>query len=245
MPHIYLKALPAVALAACAFQMAVASDEIYADTCFPVERAFAGIADAASLDADRRDSVDSFSGAFFQDAENRTAPMTLYLKENETLDDFVISESGEVKDFHQKITTVSEATVICGASWAEGKIGLGLSSDVRFKNSSGVHTLPEILDGVRDGKKHHKKNLGGAMALFVPKMTHVAIIYDEPETTPNLSANVDSSSVPLKADPYGEMWVIEVKILENMKAETLNVGGGPYRLLPVPSIKKMKSLGIK
>jgi len=41
------------------------------------------------------------------------------------------------------------------------------------------------------------------------------------------------------------MWVIDVEGLEEIKTETLTIGGGSYKLLPVPSIKEMKSLGIE
>lgn len=49
----------------------------------------------------------------------------------------------------------------------------------------------------------------------------------------------------MEPESYGEMWVINVKDLEDCNIEALTIGDGPYELFPVPSIKKMKSLGIK
>ena len=221
-----------------------AQESLMANTCFPIEQASVRLK-AASLKPDRRDTVDSFLEAHFVDVKKRSLPMNLYLKYDETRDGFVVSDSGEIEDFHTKVLGASSEAKICGPTQEGGKIGIVMSPSVRFKNRSGTHTMTEISDGVRDGKSHHKKNLGGAMALFVPKMTHIAIVYDEVETIPNVSAVINSLSVPVELEFYGEMLVIDVEALEDSDAESIIVGGGPYELFPVPSIKKMKSLGIK
>ena len=105
--------------------------------------------------------------------------------------------------------------------------------------------MAEISDGVKDGKSHYKKHLGGSAALFVPKMTHIAITYQVPDVTPNVSAIIDGETTPVTPEPYGDMWVIDVDALEDSEVETIRIEGGPYELYPVPSIKKMESLGIK
>ena len=243
--HNYFQFTLAVTLVFSAFQMAVAEDKIVYDKCFPIGRALDHIEGARSLDADQRDTVDTFLEAYFVEVEKRSLPMKLYLKYDETRDNFVLSESGEVKGFHHKVLNSPLDTKICGISREDGKIGLGMSTSVRFKNQSGSHTLLEILDGVKDGKSHHKKNLGGAKALFVPKMTHIAIIYDDVNSTPNVSAIAKGRSVQVEPESYGEMWVINAELLEDNNIETITIGGGAYELFPVPSIKKMNSLGIK
>lgn len=220
-----------------------AQDTLIADTCFPVENASDRLK-AVSLKLDRRDTVDSFLEAYFVDAETRTSPMSLYLKYDDMRDDFVVSKSGEIEDFHTMVLGAPDEALICGPKREDGKIGLGMSTSVRFKSSSGIHTMTGILDGVKDGKSHHKNNLGGAKALFVPKMTHIAIIYDALDAVPNVSAIVNGKSAPVTPELYGEMWVIDVDVLEDSNAETLTIGGGAYELFPVPSIKKMKSLGV-
>lgn len=223
---------------------AYAQDNLFAESCFPIKTASDRLK-AATLKPDRRDTVDSFIEAYFVDVEKRSLPMKLYLKYNGTREDYVVSESGEIEAFHRKVFSAPPEALICGPARKDGKIGLGMSTAVRFKNRSGMHTMTEISDGVQDGKSHHKTNLGGAKALFVPKMTHIAIIYDAADTTPNVFSIVNGKSSPVVLKPYGEMWVIDVKALEDSKAETIIIGGGSYELFPVPSIKKMKSLGIK
>ncbi|MEP1229462.1 MAG: hypothetical protein ABJG88_02185 [Litorimonas sp.] len=221
-----------------------AQNDAIADTCFPIERA-SGRIKAASLEPGRRDTVDTFLEAYFADVKSRSLLMKLYLKHDGTRDDFIVSETGEVEDFHTKVLGALDEAVICGPMREDGKIGLGMSTSVRFKTSSGTHSMIEILDGLKDGKSHHKKNLGGAKALFVPKMTHLAIVYDVDNVIPDVSAVANGESVPVALEPYGEMWVIDVRALEDSKVETITIRGIPYELFPVPSIKKMKSLGIK
>jgi len=214
-----------------------------ADGCFPVERAIDRLK-TTNLKPDRRDTVDSFLVAHFVDVEKRSVRMNLYLKHDGIREDFVVSDSGEVEEFHGKVFGAQREAVICGSKREDGKIGIIMSPSVQFINRSGQHTMTEILDGVKDGKSHHKKNLGGAKAMFVPKMTHIAIVYDSPDVTPNVSVTADGESVPAVLEPYGEMWVIDVEALEDSYVETITIDGGFYELFPVPSIKKMKSLGI-
>ena len=244
----FFKCTLAAALIPFGFQIAVAEDagpETRGDeTCFPIKTAMSRLK-AAELKPDRRDTVDSFLEAYFAEAENRSLPMKLYLKYNAARNEFVVSPGGEVEDLHSKILAAPKDAEICGLTREDGKIGIVMSPSVRFINNSGIHPLTEILDAVRDGKSHHKKNLGGVQAMFVPKMTHIAIIYDDPAAVPKVSAIVNGASIPVQPDSYGKMWVIDVEGLEEIKTETLTIGGGSYKLLPVPSIKEMKSLGIE
>ena len=220
-----------------------AQDATIVETCFPIATASDHLK-TVSLKPDQRDTIDSFLEAYFVDAETRSSPMKLYLKYDETRDDFIISDTGEVEDFHTKVLSAPDEAIICGPMREDGKIGLGMSTSVRFKNSSGLHTMTEISDGVKDGKSHHKKNLSGAKALFVPKMTHIAIIYDAIDVVPNVFAIANGESARVTPEPYGEMWVIDVDALKDSNAETITIGRGAYELFPVPSINKMKSLGI-
>lgn len=222
---------------------AYAQETLISDRCFPVKSASDRLR-TNNLKPDRRDTVDTFLEAYFVDAKTRRSPMSLYLKHDEMRDDFVVSESGKVEDFHTKVMGAHNEASICGPTRKDGKIGLGISTSVRFKNRSGTHTITEISDGLKDGKSHFQKNLGGVQAMLVPKMTHAAIIYDVPDTTADVSAIAKGESVPVTLEPYGEMWVIDLETLKDSHVETITIGGGFYELFPVPSIKKMKSLGI-
>ena len=221
-----------------------AQENATSESCFPIERALNSL-NADSLKPERRDTIDSFLEAHFFEIEKRSLPMQLYIKHADTRDDFVVSPDGAVEAFHTKVLAASKEASICGPMKENGKIGIGMSTSVRFKNKSGTHTMAEISDGVKDGKSHYKKSVGGAAALFVPKMTHIAITYQVPDVTPNVSAIIDGETTPVTPEPYGDMWVIDVDALEDSEVETIRIEGGPYELYPVPSIKKMESLGIK
>jgi len=228
---------------------AYAQDTPAAEKCFPVKTATDNLK-AASLKPEKRDHVDSFLKAFFADVETRSLPMKLYIKSDDAREDFIVRETGGVQDFQAKILAASPEAQICGLAREDGKIGLGMSTSVRFKNQSGTHTLAEILDGLKDGKSHHKKNLGGAKAMFVPKMTHIAIIYDDPlyddsGAAPVVTAIAGGETTPVALERYSNMWVADVDSLEDSDVETITIGGGTYELHPVPSIKKMKALGIE
>ena len=223
---------------------AYAQEDLVSYGCFPVESA-TGRLKTAGLKTDRRNTVDSFLEAHFVDVETRSLPMKLYLKYNGRQEDFAVRENGEVEEFHLKVSGAPQGAVICGPKREDGKLGIIMSPSVQFINKSGQHTLTEILDGVRDGKSHYKKNVGGAKAMFVPKMTHIAIVYDDIDAVPNVTAVTSGLRAPVELQTYGEMQVIDVEALEDSNAETITIAGGSYELFPVPSIKKMKSLGIK
>ena len=222
---------------------ASAKDNIAKNMCFPIEDATERLK-VAGLKAERRDNIDSFLEAHFVDMKKRFLPMALYLKHDGIRDSFVVSESGEVENFHTKVLAASSQALICGLKREDGKIGIAISPSVQFIKKSGRHTMKDILDGLKDGKSHHKKNVGGAKAMFVPKMTHIAIVYDDVDVVPYVSSVTGGVRYPVELETYGEMQVIEVEALEESNAETIIIGGGPYKLFPVPSIKKMKSLGI-
>ena len=221
-----------------------AQDTLLADACFPVENA-TNLLKVTNLKSDQRDTVDSFLEAYFVDVEMRSLPMKLYLKYDGSRDEFFVNEKGQVLDFHAKVLDAPKYANICGLTQTSGKIGVAMSTSVHFKNRTGMYTFAEIFDGLKDGKSHHKNNLGGIKAMFVPRMTHVAIIYDNREISSNVSVSVNGSNIDVETTSYGEMHVIEAERLKELKPDFLIIRGGPYNLFPVPSIQKMKSLGIK
>lgn len=213
------------------------------EKCFSIDTVSKMYKKLDNIKASRRDSVDTVIQAYFADADTRVEPMTVYIKDGEQRDDLVIKEDGEVADFYAKTRTLPKSAEICGQARADGKIGLGMGTDVQFKSTSGTHTMAEIIDGIGDGKSHYKKMLPGPMAMFVPKMTHVMLTYDALDTVPNVTAMVAGAAQPVSMELFGKAHVIDVETLKVMNADSLVIVGGPYTLSPVPSIKKMKSLG--
>lgn len=214
------------------------------EKCFPTDSIFDFAKKMDGLKDSRRDTLVTEMTAFFVNAKERAVPMTLYAKSGETRHDFAVTQDGEIADFYKTVTSMSPDTEVCGPTKEDGKIGLGMGSEVMFQNRSGRYTLAELQDGVADGKSHYKKMLPGPMAMFVPKMTHIMVEYDAEDAPADIRALINNAEVTdLPIAQFGKAYVLEVKALEARGVQTLIVNGGPHSLSPTPSIKKMKSLG--
>ncbi|WP_371396051.1 hypothetical protein [Fretibacter rubidus] len=222
---------------------AVAEDIPETEKCFSVDSVSKMYKKIDKLKDSRRDSVDTVVKAYFADAQTRAVPMSLYIKNGDTRDMFEVSEDGEIKEFHSKTKMLPDTAELCGATRADGKIGMGMGMDVQFKSASGTHSMAEVMDGLKDGKSHYKATLPGPMAMFVPKMTHAMVTYEDLDTPPDIKASVNGAVINAPVALFGKAHVVDVDALEEMGAESLIINGGPYTLAPVPSIKKMKSLG--
>lgn len=161
---------------------------------------------------------------------------------------FSVDADGKVTDFHSKVSTLPREAELCGEiitpEGEKPKVGLSMSSDVLFKNRTGPYSLAELQDGVGDGKSFYKKMFGGPMALLVPKMTHVSLS-DLNKPTP-LQINFTQAGQSIASPPvemFGDTFVIALEDIEASGADTMTVSGGPFKLMPTPSVKKMKSLG--
>ena len=173
-------------------------------------------------------------------------PERYFIKDQGVETDLPIAPDGQLLGF-EKLRHASQDVELChydphraGLPFDADGVSLGMNTDVQFHNQSGLHSLAEIKDGLKDGKSHYKKS-AGALAIFVPKMSHVMIKYDD-ETQP-------LEFTPMKGetelmDPveiiYCVLPMIKVKDLEGIGADSLRILGGPYRLLPVPGLAAMK-----
>lgn len=223
---------------------AFANEMPISEKCFPIERAQSVTHKFAKMKDSRRDTVDTKLTAYFVNMEARTTPPTLYLKDGDTRQDFTITADGEVTGFAAAVNTARSSAQVCGNAQEDGKLGMGMGTDVSFIDRTGPFTLDVLRDGLDDGKSHYKKSVPGPLAMFVPQMTHVMVTYDPLDTPADIVAVVKGEAVSdVQIEPFGKAYVIALNTLENMGAEALSVRGGTFTLSPVPSIKAMKSLG--
>jgi len=214
------------------------------ETCFPVTKVQKVYSKFDKLKPEHLDTLETRLTASFVDPSIGLDKMVLFSKIGSKRDDFTVTEGGKILEFQSKTQSLPETAEICGLSNADNKIGLGMGTDVVFKNKSGRFSIAELKDGIKDGKAHYKVMLPGPMAMFVPKMTHVMVAYDPIETPSDIRAVVDGQTVTnLPIEVFGGAHVISVAALEEMGVESLYVHGSNFELSPVPSIKKMKSLG--
>jgi len=221
-------------------------------SCFPAE----GIADFMKrfdeLDASRTDTVHAVFEANISIRDEGGFPDRFYLKSGDEENTLSFDDEGIVQDFTPLIKAAPDGTEICmqdkaraGTSGDQPGVTFNLPVSIRMKNQSGTYDIAELQDGLKDGKAFYKKMVGGAMALLVPKMTHVVIAYED-EATP-LDFTVFKGDEPIAA-PESEAFngghVIRFKDLKKAGVTTLKVGGGAHTINPAPSVKTMKKFGI-
>lgn len=173
-------------------------------------------------------------------------PERYFIKDQGVETELPIDPTGQLLGF-EKLGSGSDAVELChydpkraGLAFDADGISLDINTDVQFHNKSGRHDLSEIKDGLKDGRSHYKKT-AGALSVFVPKMSHVMVKYDD-ETQPLDFAAMkgDVELTGIVSIVHCVLPMIKVKDLEAIGADSLEISGGPYRLLPVPGLAAMK-----
>lgn len=206
------------------------------------------------LKPEKRDTVNTVGRMNLVSFSDEPLPNAVFYINEETASrtDFAINHEGEVTDF-SKLATLPKIGRLCikSPNWVgldrealEGKMGLTINFDVLFNNQSGTHSLAELQDGTKDGKSHYKKMFPGPLAVMVPKMTHIGVIYDDENTLAQIEPQKLGQAIPtLMVENFAGMHMFALEDLEALGADGLKVSGGKYWLMPVPSIAKLKKLG--
>lgn len=234
-------------------QDADAAVELREETrCFPAKgiRDFVGRFD--SLEASKRDTIDVFFEPEIVIKDEGTYPDRYFLKQDDAEIDLPINEEGEVPNFVEVVKNSAETAEICvqdkaraGTPVDQTGFNFSLPMSIRHIKADGTYDLATLEDGLKDGKSFYKKMVGGAMALLVPKMTHILIIYEEDTTSPQIQAlNGEAELEGLKSELFQGAYVVKYKDLKKMGATHLQISGGEHSVAPVPSIKTMKKFGI-
>lgn len=220
--------------------------------CFPAKgiRDFVGRFD--SLETSKRDTIDVFFEPKFVIRDDGTYPDRYYVKQGDKEIDLPINEEGEVPDFVETVKSSAETSEIClqdkartGTPVDQAGVSFSLPTSIRHIKAEGTYDLETLKDGLKDGKSFYKKMVGGAMALLVPKMTHMLINYEDDTTPPQIQAlNGETELEGLEYEIFQGAYVVKYKDLKKMGATHLKVTGGDHSIAPVPSIKTMKKFGI-
>lgn len=182
-------------------------------------------------------------------------PERVYFRTGTAETAFNMDADGWVTDF-DRIGTMDKKGELCmqGEHLADREnkqagINVSMDFDVVFKNTSGTHSMAELVDGTKDGKSHYKKMFPGPLALMVPKMSHVGVVYQVEDAaraslSPHIYATKDGAKIEgLLVENFGGMFVVGIEDLQNLGADGLKIEGEKYQLTPIPSVKKMKKLG--
>ena len=221
------------------------TNSVAEEKCFPVEGLTEFYDKFDKLKPKRLDTLEAVMSAEFIRENQAVDVPKLWARTAGQDRPFLVDAEGRLTDFHAVVITLPQDAQICGeVKTPEGEIGLSIDSDIVFKNRTGPYSLAELQDGVGDGKSFYKKMFGGAMALFVPKMTHVTIQYINEDTPLDMTFTQGGS--PIASPPteiFGGAHFIALEDIEASGADMMAIGGGEFKLMPSPSVKKMKSLG--
>jgi len=210
----------------------------------------------ADLRAEKLDTVNTIPSLQIIVSEGKTPPDRLFFRDKDgTETEFTLGYEGYVDAF-EKIASFDKKGSMCFQSKAKAaapdeKVGFNFSVDfnVFYNNGSGLHTLAELEDGLKDGKTHYKKLFGGPMSVMVPKLTHIGVANFDTEVAIaaeplSIFAMKNGAQVDgLIVEEFAGLSVVSIAQLQTLGAEGLSVKGGVYKLMPIPSIKKMKKLG--
>lgn len=223
--------------------------------CIPAKKIIKMVRKFEKLKPEKRDTVSAVPSMKLSAEDSTNLPTRVYFRKGTLEDDFTIDKDGWVTDF-ARIGSMDKKGEICmqGKQFVKAEdektgIELAIDIDILFKNTSGMHTLAELKDGTKDGKSHYKKMFPGPMAIMVPKMTHVGVVYladdDAPiNKAPQISATKGGAKLAgLLVENFDGMFVVGIEDLQNLGADGLQITGEKYELTPIPSIQKMKDLG--
>ena len=220
--------------------------------CLPAKKIVKLLRKFDGLKPEKRDTVSAFPEMQLTSSEGGSLPERIYFREGTAEHKFNMNKDGVVTDF-ARIGTMNKKGELCmqgqqliGKAKGASGIDLSMNFDIRFKNTSGSHTVAELIDGTKDGKSHYKKLFPAPMSLMVPKMTHVGINYhNDSDTTQQkiYAAKAGNELSGLLVEKFGNLFVVGIEDLQSLGADSLKIEGGKYELTPIPSIKKMKKFG--
>ncbi len=220
--------------------------------CFPAKDVPKLVSELAEVKPERRNIVDVRLQPRFIIKDEGVWPDRFYLSKNgELVTELPFSrETGAVPNFIPAATARPD-TDICvddptRADRPKDDEGLyfemGLSP--LFKSTPGDHSLAELQEAAKDGKKFYKKMLPGAIALFMPDTDYFGIRMIDRKSVPTATAVSEGGRKSLPLEAVKDMWVVSLDDIEDANAERLIISGGAYDLQPVPSPKTLRRFGL-
>ena len=247
--------ISAILLAVCLTNAAHASeaeDLAAGIQCMPAKDIVKIVRKFDRIKPEKKDSVMAVPTMQLSAEEGGELPERVYFRTGTAEVDFHMDKDGNVTDF-ARIGSMSKKGEMCmyGKQFINVKeddtdIDVSIDFDVIYKNMSGLHSLAELRDGLKDGKSHIKKMVPGPFKLLIPKFTHLAIEHKVESKTQKplqIAATKAGQEVPgLKVEPFEGAFIVRVEDLAEIGADGLKVSGGAYKITPIPSIEKMKEM---
>jgi len=208
----------------------------------------------AGLDAKRLDTINTKPSFTLAANDGGKLPKRIFVRSRAVEADLSMSSDGEVREFiglfadDKKAELCVEDPSRVGVVKDKGAFGLSMAFNMNFLNTSGVYSLDEIKDGMKDGKSALKKMVPGPVALVLPKMSHLYFEFADASVVPEFRM--------FKADDNGEMqdigpaefvrlesdFMVDVESLVENNMDELRVAGGAHTMSPSLSPKRMAKL---
>lgn len=219
--------------------------------CFPAKDVPKLVGELAEVKEKYRNVVDVRLEPRFIIKDEGTWPEKFYLaKDGELVTELPFSrETGEVPSFISA-ATVRPDTDICVDDVARADrpaddeglyFEMGLSP--LFKDTTGQHSLEELQEAAKDGKKFYKKMLPDLISAFMPDTDYFAIRMADRNAVPKATVVATNAKLDLELEVFKDMWVVSLDDIEDLDAQQLFIDGGAYDLQPVPSPKTMAKFG--
>ncbi len=245
-----LPVLFALAFAAPAFAQDAPPELMGAESCFTPSGLMKTLRKGAELKPAKRDRVQFHTPVWVEPEDGELPPSHVELRDAGQITRFDFAPTGENRfatpSLGDALARASETAEVClvdpareGRPRSERGYRGSVSMDVLWMRTPGTHDLADIEDGLKDGRSHYKK-MAGAMAMLVPKFTHIAVRSPGSDTPPAVIATrggVDVGAPELEL--YNGTRFVSLDAIEALDADAVRIDG-PYEIGPSPSVKQVK-----
>ena len=222
--------------------------------CFGTRGYLKQLAKFDELKPDRRDTVGPVLEMVFTMEEGEAATQRAELRQGEQVVPIPLTQTGDevrsgnlaalLRERRAEIEDGGEGLRLCvvdpareGRPWNDPGYSLQPGFGVRFHDSSGTHSLAQLEDGAKDGRRHWKK-MAGAMGFLVPKFDHVAVANADRDNPPAVTALRGGVAVgAVEGEYYDGARMVSLDALEALGADAIRVEADTYRLTPSPDAK--------
>lgn len=212
-----------------------------AEYCFPTQGIVEALSKFDGLKESRRDTVGPELEVQFELDEGEIMPERVELRHEQSVTPVAIDEHFRSVGLDEQLLAAPAGTEFCvfdpareGRLRAESGYNVDIGMGVRFKDTSGWHSLASIEDGLKDGRSHYKKMVG-MMGFMVPKFDYIAVAGHDDDNPPTVFATRDGQDI---GEPDFELFdgarMIALDTLEDMGADGVRIAADYYRMSPSP-----------
>ena len=225
-----------------------AEDKAAGIDCMPAKDFVKLLRKLDKLDASQKDTVGMEPVMMFEATDGGALPSRVFYRHKGVETPFQINDDGLVPDFI-KIKNMDKKGNMClqdktriGVPEDENGLEIDVDMDLIYHNNTGLYSMAELADGLKDGRSHIKKIVPAPIRLLIPKFTYLEVIAEEGVEL-DISALKNGAAIPgLDVINVEGSRAIEFAQLEGLGADSLKITGGKFTLGPTPSPDDMKDM---